>query len=859
MLTTILKSLWSRKRRLLGTCIAVVLGVAFLAGTMILGDTTKSGFSSTFASANDGTDVVVRNATRIGSEEDRTRGLIDESMVADVASVSGVAAAVPEVRGVAQIIGADGKPVGGNGPPTIATNWIDDPELSWLTLTEGRAPTGVPEGAPLEVVIDVGTAEDERFGIGETAEVLTPARTAVTIVGLATFGDTERVGGVTYVAFDTDTAQEILAGSPDKISSVLVRAADGVSATDLERRLEAILREGLPDGMEAITGADLTAEQEKDIESDFLGMFRTILLVFAGIAMVVAAFSIHNTFSILVAQRTRESALMRAIGASRRQVILSVTAEALIIGVISTAIGFAAGVGIASFMQNLLEDGMDMPDATLTVGSGAVIAAAIIGIGTTLVASVGPALKASKVAPLAALRDVAVDRSATSKTRAIVGVVLTGVGMAAVITATSSEDGAMSRAGLGALAMLVGTVVLGPVVARPAAAILGAGPAATRGVAGRLARRNAMRNPRRTAASAVALLVGTAVVALFTTFGASIKASIDDTVDTNFAGDFVILPDGFSGSLLSPELAPALAGVDGVNEAVGASYGPAIIGGKTTEVAATDVTTLNEVFDVGLSSGTFDGFASGDVAISEHYADEHGLRLGSTIPTRWIDGATTDFSVAAIYEDRMTFGDVLMSSADMEPHFPQPQITVVLVDLDDEVGSDGADAAAVKSAVTAVTSEFGAPDPMDRAEYKDQVGAEIDGMLTFVYGLLGVAVFIALMGIANTLSLSIHERTRELGLLRAVGQDRAQVRSTVRWESVIIAVFGTLGGLALGSFLGWGLMRAMSAQEGFGVFALPVAPLAVILALAAGAGILAALRPSRRAAKTDILAAIASS
>ena len=850
MLTTILKSLWSRKRRLFGTCIAVVLGVAFLAGTMILGDTTKSGFSSTFASANDGTDVVVRNATRIGSEEERTRGLIDESMVADVAAVSGVAAAVPEVRGVAQIIGADGKPVGGNGPPTIATNWIDDPELGWLTLTEGRAPAEAPHGAPLEVVVDQATAEDEGFAIGDTAEVLTPARTPVTIVGLATFGDTERVGGVTYVAFDTDTAQEILAGSPDKISSVLVRATDGISATELEHRLA----DGLPDGMEAITGAALTAEQEKDIESDFLGMFRMILLVFAGIAMVVAAFSIHNTFSILVAQRTRESALMRAIGASRRQVIASVTAEALIIGVISTAIGFAAGVGIASFMQNLLEDGMDMPDATLTVGSGAVVAAAIIGIGTTLVASVGPALKASKVAPLAALRDVALDRTATSKTRAIVGTVLTGAGMAAVITAASSTDGAMSRAGLGALAMLVGTVVLGPVVARPAAAILGAGPAATRGVAGRLARRNAMRNPRRTAASAVALLVGTAVVALFTTFGASIKASIDDTVDTNFAGDFVILPNGFSGSLLSPELAPALAEVEGVNEAVGASYGPAIIDGKSTDVAATDVTTLNKVFDVGVSSGTFDGFASGDIAISEHYADEHGLRLGSTIPTRWIDGATTDFSVAAIYEDRMTFGDVLVSSAAMEPHVAQPQITVVLVDA-----ADGADVAAVKSAVTAITSEFGAPDPMDRAEYKDQVSGEVDGMLTFVYGLLGVAVFIALMGIANTLSLSIHERTRELGLLRAVGQDRAQVRSTVRWESVIIAVFGTLGGLGLGSFLGWGLMRAMSAQEGFGVFALPVAPLAVILALAAAAGVLAALRPSRRAAKTDILAAISSS
>ena len=576
MLITIIKSLWSRKRRLLGTCVAVVLGVAFLAGTMILGDTMKSGFSDTFTSANDGTDVVVRNATRIGSAEERTRGLIDESMVAEVAAVPGVAAAVPEVRGVAQLIGADGKPVGGTGPPTIATNWIDDPELSWLTLTDGRAPAATPrsssgDGEPVEVVIDPATAHDENFAIGDTVEVLTPTRTPVTIVGLATFGDTERVGGVTYVAFDTDTAQEVLAGSPDEISSVLVRGDGGVSATELESRIAA----DLPGGAEAITGAELTAEQQQDIDSDFLGFFRTILLVFAGIAMVVAAFNIHNTFSILVAQRTRESTLMRAIGASRRQVIASVAAEALIVGIVSTAIGFGAGVGIASLMQNLLEDGMDMPGATLVIGSGAAIASAIVGIGVTLVASVGPALKASKVAPLAALRDVAVDRSAASKTRAVVGAVLSAAGAAAVITATSSEDGAMARAGLGSLAMLVGAVVLGPVVARPAAAILGAGPAATRGVAGRLARRNAMRNPRRTAASAVALLVGTAVVALFTTFGASVKASVQDTVDTDFSGDFVVLPDGFSGSLLSPELAPAIAQVDGVNESVGTAYGPA--------------------------------------------------------------------------------------------------------------------------------------------------------------------------------------------------------------------------------------------------------------------------------------------
>jgi len=275
--------------------------------------------------------------------------------------------------------------------------------------------------------------------------VLTPDRIPVTIVGLATYGDTERVGGVTYVAFDTDTAQQILAGSETQISSVLVRGTDGVSATELEGSIAS----SLPGGVEAITGADLTAEQEKDIESDFLGFFRMILLAFAGIAIVVAAFSIHNTFSILVAQRTRESALMRAIGASRRQVIVSVAVEAAMIGVLATGIGFAAGIGIAALLQNVMESGMDMPNADLVIGSGAVIASAIVGIGTTLIASVGPAVKASRVAPLAALRDVSIDRSGSSKVRAGIGLLRTGAGIAALVTATSTPDAAMSRAASG--------------------------------------------------------------------------------------------------------------------------------------------------------------------------------------------------------------------------------------------------------------------------------------------------------------------------------------------------------------------------------------------------------------------------
>ena len=479
------------------------------------------------------------------------------------------------------------------------------------------------------------------------------------------------------VAFETDTAQRLLAGNADSITGVLVRAADGISAEQLATRITP----ALPDGIEAITGAELTAEQQSDIESDFLGFFQTLLMAFAGIAIVVAAFSIHNTFSILVAQRTRESALMRALGASRRQVVVTIAAEALAVGVMASAIGFAAGVGIAGVLQSVMEAGLELPAADLVINAGAIIASATIGIGTTLVASVGPAIKASRVPPLAALRDVAVDRSGVSVWRAVIGLVVAGVGSAALVTATSTPESALAHAGLGALGLLAGAVVLGPVVARPAAAVIGVGPAAIRGVSGRLARRNAMRNPRRIAASASALMVGTAVVGLFTTLGASVKASIDETVDDDFAGDLIVLPDGFSGSLLSPELAPAIAELPAIDLAVGTAYGPAVIDGDTVDVAATDVTGLSAVFDVGVSSGSLDGFSDRDVAISEDFADANRLAVGSTVPMTWVDGATTDHRVSgAVYHDRMTFGDVIVSVEALAAHVAQDNVTVVLVD-----------------------------------------------------------------------------------------------------------------------------------------------------------------------------------
>jgi putative ABC transport system permease protein len=847
MLKVLTSGLWARKRRLIGTSLAVVLGVAFLAATLVVGATMRAGFKTAFTDANRGIDVVVRNPTKFGTANDAVRDSLPESVVDQVAAVPGVRAAVPSVEGTATILGKDGSRIGGDGPPTTGTNWIADPTLNPYRLAEGHAPQALGE-----VVIDRGAAEKGDLHVGDTATVLTPQPVTVKVVGIATFGKLDSLGPTTYTAFTLPQATELFAQRPDTISSVLVAADAGVSRATLRDEI----MQKVPARIQALTQEELTAEQQQEIGDDFLNMFETILLAFAGIALVVATFSIHNTFSILVAQRTRESALLRAIGASRRQVIVAVALEALVVGVVASAIGFGVGLGLAAGLKALMSGaGLALPTAGLVVTTGTVVIAGLVGVLTTLVASVTPAIKASRVAPLAAMRDVAVDRSGTSKLRAVTGLLIAGAGAAIVVTASSSSDGAVSRAGLGALAMLAGFVVLGPVVARPTAAVLGTAPAVTRGVSGRLARRNAMRNPRRIAGSAAALMVGTAVVALFTTFGSSVKASISDMVDKNFAGDLVVTQTDFSGAAIDPATAPAIAALPEVASAVGAAAVTATVNGSTVEPLATDPAAMASVIDLGDTAGSMADVGPGKVAVSTRYAERHHLALGDVLPITFVDGTTTSLRIADLFERQDVMSNIIMDRADWTPHAGggHDADVVVFVTLE-----QGVSESAGKAAVTAVTKTHGAPDPLTRDEYVGSVGDQVDQMLFVIYGLLGVAVLIAVIGIGNTLALSIHERTRELGLLRAVGQSRRQLRSSLRWESVIVAVFGTVGGLALGTFLGWGLMRAMKAQGAFGVFAAPVVPLAVILGLAAVAGVVAAVRPARRAARMDVLAAIAS-
>jgi putative ABC transport system permease protein len=514
MWKTTIASIRSHKRRLLATSSAVLLGVAFLSGTLVFGDSASGAFSDLFAEANADTDALVRSDTEIATDGPTQTGLLDARLADQIAAVDGVADVAPVVERAGQIIGSDGDPIGGNGPPTLAGNWVTDERLNPYSLAEGRAPEG-----PREVVIDKGAAEEGDLQVGDTTTIRLPDPVEVTVVGLATFGSADNMAGTTFAGFTMDAAQELLLPQPGQVTQFVVAADDGVSQSALVDRLEPVL----PNGSEAITGAALTAEQEDDIEGDFLGFFRTALVVFAGVALVVASFSIYNTFSIVVAQRTRESALLRALGASRRQVLGSVVVEAFVVGVVASVAGLFAGLGIARGLDALMGTfGADLPSSSFVLEPRTMVVSLVVGMVVTLLASVVPALRASRVAPLAALRDVAVDRSAASLGRAVLGVLLAGGGAAlTVVGATTAES--LELTGLGALAVLIGVVLLGPVVARPISGLLGAPLATLRGMSGKLARRNAMRNPRRTASTASALMVGVAVVVMFTVVAASLK------------------------------------------------------------------------------------------------------------------------------------------------------------------------------------------------------------------------------------------------------------------------------------------------------------------------------------------------
>ncbi|MET8976634.1 FtsX-like permease family protein [Streptomyces sp. NPDC004539] len=833
----------AHRRRFAGTFLAVFLGVSFLTGTLVMGDTLRAGFDSMFGSATAGTDAVVRGADAITAPGDRegVRRPVPTALVRDISRITGVAAAEPDIQGAGQLLGRDGKPIGGKGPPTLAGNWITDPRLNPYRLAEGRAPEH-----PGEAVVNRATAKKGGLRLGDTTVLRTPDPVRVRIVGLATFGGADGMGQVTYTGLTRADAERHLTARPGLATSILVRAADGVSQQDLVRRLTPVL----PKGVEAITGRESAREDTDMISRQFLDVFTTLLLVFSGIALLVATFSIHNTFAIVVAQRTRENALLRAVGASRRQVTATTLAEATAVALTASAAGLAGGIGVAAGLKALFPAiGFPFPDGGLVIGALSLTLPLLVGIGVCLASALGPAVRAGRTAPLAALREIAVDATGASRRRALVGVGLLALSAGVLVVPS------WWTAGVGGVLVLAAFVVLGPVASSGVIRVLGGLLGKARGVTGALALRNALRSPRRTAATASALMIGVAVVSLFTVFGASLKATMDRTVARSFAGDLAVSAPAFGagGSGLSPGLAPALDRLPEVDTAVGLGKGVAEVNGAGRELTVTDPAALARTFQLGTIQGDMNTLGADGIALTRTEARKRHLTVGSEVRLAFADGQRLAFTVRALYGRSELVGDYVVTRQAWSPHRTQDHDTLVAVTLRRGVGEREG-----KAAVEQVAARYGDPEVQTRDEYAESSAGGIDMMLTLVYALLALAVLIALLGIANTLTLAVHERTRELGLLRAVGQTRAQLRAMIRWESVLVAAFGTAGGLALGGFLGWVLVRASDgASDSEFAFAVPVSRLGIVALVGVAAGVLAALGPARRAARLNVLGAVA--
>jgi putative ABC transport system permease protein len=607
--------------------------------------------------------------------------------------------------------------------------------------------------------------------------------------------------------------------------------------------LVAAVAGALPADVEVVGGSTLAGEAVADLDADFLGFLRTFLVVFAVIALVVASFSIHNTFSILAAQRTRSAALLRALGATRRQVLTSMLIEALAVGIVATATGVVGGLGAAGALKGIFDAaGFALPAGGLVVSAASLGVAAATGLLVTVVAGLAPALRASQVAPLAALRDVAIETVGGGRVRTLVGV---GMAVAAAFLLPADD---LPLAGAGALLLVLAALVLGPVIARPVAGAIGRPVAALRGLPGELARENAVRSPRRTASTASALMVGVGVVVLFTVLAASVKASVEGGVARSLTGDLILSTGRFDGGI-DPSLASEAASVEGVDVAVGLGLGRVLVDGQRQDVTVADTGDLDAVLDLGVADGALGPDVLG---VSQGLAQDNGWSVGSEVPVTFVDGAVERLAIGAVYERADLVRSVLVPRGVWERHALQSLDGVVLVAVD-----DGATVERVAAALGPVAARHAVDEVLDGDGYAEQSASGVDMALGLVYVLLALAIVIALLGISNTLSLAVHERTRELGLLRALGASRRQVRAMVRWESVVVALLGTASGLVLGLLLARALVAASSFGDDAMTFAVP-GTLVVVVVAGAFAGVAAAVRPARRAARLDVLDALAS-
>ena len=848
MLRATLLGLVAHRLRLALAAIAVVLGVAFVAGTLVLSDTLSATFDDLFGTVTAKVDVQVRGVATIGGDAGRaTHPPVPAALVSTVRGVQGV----HETFGFLQrngviLVTPAGKALTTGGAPTLGVLWDPYPDLASLTIRDGRPPVG-----PDQVVVDAHVADSNHLKVGDRVTVGLPtgAPRTETISGTALFGGRDNLAGATLVAFDPAFGGPLL-GARDEFDGISVKGDPGVDAATLATRIASVL----PRTAEAVTGQTVAAEQSAAVKSG-LSFLTTFLLVFAFIALFTGSFIILNTFSILVTQRQRELALLRALGASRAQVMTSVLIEAALTGLIASAVGVGAGILLAKGLEALLSAiGVDLATASLQIRPRTILVGLVAGTAVTVLASILPARRATRVSPVEAMREAVPPPTAVSVARVGAGLGMTLVGIGVLLVGLfAGVSSPLLFVGIGCLASFVGVAVLAAVIAPPVLAVIGAPLPRLRGVPGALAVENARRNPRRTASTASALMIGVGVVSCFTVVAASFKGSINALVDHTITADYIVLPASFGDVGLPTTAADRVRRAPGVGMVSEISTGRFLHDGVTADVTAVDPPTIDGVAVVTVQAG--DQLASltpSSIAISEDAAKNEHLAVGSVVSAQFERPGLRPLKVVTVFARNPLLGDWLISRAALGAGIAEP--------LTDQVvavrGARGVAPAELRSAVLAAVADYPGAKVQDNAEYKKSQADQIDVLLNLMTTLVVLAIVIALLGVVNTLALSIVERTRELGLLRALGMTRRQTRTMVRWETVLITLLGTLLGIVVGTGFGIAFIRALASQ-GANVLDLAVPRQLVYLVLAVVAGVLAAWFPARRAARVDMLRAIA--
>jgi putative ABC transport system permease protein len=845
MLRVTFRGLWARKVRLLLSAIAVVLGVAMVSGTYVLTDTIGDAFAKLFASVDRNTSVAVRGTTGAGfsnTDANADRSTLPDSLLAKVRAVPGVRDVEPNVSGSAQIINpATNKPVSNAGAPGLGVNYSAS-ALSTLTLREGTVPNGP------QIAVDRGTFNKIHLKIGEQVQVQAGTLPAATyqVVGVVSVGDIDNLGGATLVAFDLPTAQRVLL-QPGKLSQITVGADNGVSQAELASRIKGVVG----NAADVVTGDQLTQETTQGIKQG-LGFFNLILQVFGYIALVVGLFIIANTFAMLVGQRARELALLRAVGASRAQVVRSVLAEGLAVGIVGSVVGLGLGIGIAIAMKKVFSAiGIDIPSSGVVVLGRTVIVALLLGVIVTTLAALFPALRAARVPPVAAMSETYAAQTKGLRQRGAIGVAFAIAGLAVLLSGVSGTGSkAAEKVGLGAVLVLVAVVVLAPLFAGPVVAAVGAPIRRLFGTVGVLSNQNARRNPRRTAATASALMIGLALITAVSVLAASIKTSVGALVRQGTGATFVLLG---SGSQALPTTLPAdLAHQPGVASAAGIAIVPVRIGTTKAAATVTDPAAVKDNIILTPEAGDLGSLGPSTLLISKKVADDKHWKVGTVLPIGFSEGGRTQLRVTGIYKENQLAGDYLMDQATAARYVTNLTDVVALVRA-----TPGASLDTLRKDIENVLAKYPGIKVQSRDEYIQNAQNKIGQLVNLIYVLLFLSVLIAFFGIVNTLALSVTERTREIGLLRAVGMSRGKLRRMIRLESLVISLFGAVLGVGVGSLFGWAILPPL-ADQGLNNFSYPVISIVAFFVVAGLLGVIAAVFPARRAAKLDVLRAIAS-